>query len=128
MSTPRAAETSLHSLGHIELEVPEGIRIPVWGHIRATEKVVAQWKWGAKLRSPKGLPVGEPGLLSLPVTEPTFSHQKSIMSSCNLIREEGESKFSLELANDLPTAASDFHLMNRVQMGGRTGRRRESGP
>lgn len=54
--------------------------------------------------------------LFLPVTEPTISHQKSIMFPCNLIRPEGGPKLSLELANYLLIAPSDFHLMNRVQM------------
>lgn len=48
--------------------------------------------------------------------EPTISHQKSIMFPCNSIRQEGGPKLSLELANYLLIAPSDFHLMNRVQM------------
>lgn len=61
-------------------------------------------------------PAGELGALFLPAIEPTVSHQKSIMFSCNSIRQEGGPKLSLELANYLLIAPSDFHLMNRVQM------------
>lgn len=38
------------------------------------------------------------------------------MFPCNSIRQEGGAKLSLELANYLLIAPSDFHLMNRMQM------------
>ena len=48
--------------------------------------------------------------------QPTTSHQKSILFPCNLIRQGGGPKLSLELANYLLIAPSDFHLMNRVRV------------
>lgn len=110
------AEGSLFSLGFkLSLNLlnsPEEIRILDWGHTQSPRG----GRRGVTHRMLKGLPSwGAGSSLSLSYTANYFS-PKSIMFPCNSIRQGGSPKLSLELANYLLIAPSDFHLMNRVQM------------
>lgn len=71
---------------------------------------------GTIYRTMKGLPSWRAGSSFSPSHRANYFSPKIYYIPCNSIRQEGSPKLSLEQANYLLIAPSDFHLMNRVRM------------
>lgn len=71
---------------------------------------------GQQHRTLKGLPSWRARRSLSPGRRANAFSPKIYYVPCNSIRHEGGPKLSLEQANYLPIAPSDFHLMNRVRM------------